>query len=206
MAGQRSGHVELICGCMFSGKTEELIRRLKRAQYARQRIQIFTHRADTRYGEGLVASHNGQKSQAVAVRRAGEILKKLNPRTTVVAIDEAQFFDKNLVDVVRYLAARRVRVIVAGLDMDFRGEPFGPMPRLMAIATAPVDKLTAICTADNCGQPAMFTQRFVNGRPANYRDPVVMVGAQEVYAPRCAEHHQVRERPWLSKWSPSKKI
>jgi len=182
------GHIELICGSMFSGKTEELIRRIRRAEIARQRVQVFSHRLDTRYGASRVASHSGANWQAIPVQNAEQILEHLEPDTNVVAIDEAQFFDWKIADVVNTLADRGIRVIVAGLDMDFRGEPFGPMPLLMTYAEQ-VDKLSAICVV--CGAPASRTQRLINGAPARYDDPVILVGASEVYEARCRHCHQV---------------
>jgi thymidine kinase len=175
---------------MFSGKTEELIRRLKRAQIARQKVQVFKPRIDIRYAEGQVASHNGVLHTALPVGSSREIEEHIEPDTTVVAIDEAQFFDEGLVELCRKLAHEGVRVIVAGLDLDFRGEPFGPMPRLMAEAEM-VDKLQAICV--QCGAPASRTQRLINGEPAAYDDPVIMVGAKEYYEARCRHCHEVGE-------------
>jgi len=182
------GHIELICGSMFSGKTEELIRRIRRAEIAKQRVQVFSHRLDTRYGESQVASHSGANWESLPAQNAEQILERLDPETTVVAIDEAQFFDWRIAEVVNVLAQRSIRVIVAGLDMDFRGEPFGPMPLLMAQAEQ-VDKLSAICVI--CGAPASRTQRLINGAPARYDDPVILVGASEVYEARCRHCHQV---------------
>ncbi len=186
--GDTKGHVELICGSMFSGKSEELIRRIKRAQIARQKVQVFTHAIDVRYGTAKVASHSGDDWDAHPVQRASQILQQLQPDVTVVAVDEAQFFDWEIAEVVNTLAQRGIRVILAGLDTDFRGEPFGPMPVLMAQAEQ-LDKLNAICMV--CGGPASRTQRLVNGQPAGYDDPVVIVGAQEMYEARCRHHHQV---------------
>jgi len=183
-----SGRVEIVCGSMFSGKTEELIRRLRRAQIARQKVQVFKPALDDRYDHRQVVSHNGQGFDALPVGTAEDILRLLEPDTTVVGIDEAQFFDDTLPDVVDALAARGIRVILAGLDMDFRGEPFGPMPILMARAEE-VTKLHAICVV--CGEAASRTQRLVDGRPAHYHDPVIMVGAAEAYEARCREHHIV---------------
>ena len=185
------GHIELICGSMFSGKTEELIRRVKRAQIAKQRVQVFSHRLDTRYGESQVASHNGAIVGALPAQNAAQILERVERDATVVAIDEAQFFDWKIAEVAHALADRGVRVIVAGLDMDFRGEPFGPMPLLMAQAET-VDKFSAICVV--CGEPASRTQRLINGAPAKYDDPVILVGANEVYEARCRHCHQVPGR------------
>ncbi len=183
------GWIEVICGSMFSGKTEELIRRVRRAQIARQRVQVFKHSLDARYAQREVASHNGLQLEAIPVENAAQLRALIAPETTVVAIDEGQFFDEGLVDLCEELADRGLRVIVAGLDLDFRGEPFGPMPQLMARAER-VDKLQAICVV--CGGPASRTQRLINGQPAAYDDPVILVGADEVYQARCRGCHQVR--------------
>jgi thymidine kinase len=185
------GHIELICGSMFSGKTEELIRRLRRAEIAKQRIQVFSHKLDTRYGSDQLASHSGANWSAVPVQRAEQVLEQLDPAATVVAVDEAQFFDEQIARVVDALAQRGIRVLIAGLDLDFRGEPFGPMPLLLAQAEQ-VDKLSAICVV--CGAPASRTQRLINGSPAKYDDPVILVGASEVYEARCRHCHQVPGR------------
>jgi thymidine kinase len=167
------GSVEVICGSMFSGKTDELIRRLRRATIARQHVQVFKPAIDVRYAVEKVTSHAGSDFAAIPV---------------IKAIDEAQFFDDEIIQVVEELAANKTRVIVAGLDTDFRGEPFGPMPVLMARAER-VDKIQAICMV--CGEPASRTQRLVNGQPARYDDPVVIVGAAEMYEARCRVHHEV---------------
>lgn len=189
---ERTGWLEVICGSMFSGKTEELIRRVRRAQIARQQVQVFKPRLDDRYGVEHVTSHNGVNIEAISVDSAGEILDAIHPDTSVVALDEAQFFSDAITDVCDALTHRGLRVIVAGLDMDFRGEPFGPMPLLMAQAEK-VDKLRAICVV--CGMDASRTQRLINGQPASYDDPVILVGANEVYQARCRHCHQVpRER------------
>ncbi len=185
------GHIELICGSMFSGKTEELIRRLRRAEIAKQRIQVFSHKLDTRYGSDQLASHSGANWSAIPIQRAEQILDQLDPAATVVAIDEAQFFDDDITRVVDILADRGMRVLIAGLDLDFRGEPFGPMPLLLAQAEQ-VDKLSAICVV--CGAPASRTQRLIDGSPAKYDDPVILVGASEVYEARCRHCHQVPGR------------
>jgi thymidine kinase len=183
------GQIEVICGSMFSGKTEELIRRVRRAQIARQKVQVFKPSLDARYTTEQIASHNGLRAAAVPVDNAGEIASRVEPDTDVVAIDEAQFFDDTIVEVCEELANRGIRVIVAGLDMDFRGEPFGPMPFLMARAEE-VDKLRAICV--RCGAPASRTQRLIDGEPASYDDPVILVGAAERYEARCRHCHEVR--------------
>jgi thymidine kinase len=183
-----TGSIEVVCGSMFSGKTEELIRRLVRANIARQKVQVFKPAIDIRYAEEKVTSHTGADFDAIPVEKAADIRSQTENDTTVVAIDEAQFFDEEIVDVAQELAERGVRVIVAGLDLDFRAEPFGPMPIFMAKAEK-VDKLHAICM--KCGQEASRTQRLVNGKPARYDDPVVIVGASELYEARCREHHKV---------------
>lgn len=182
------GSVEVITGSMFCGKTDELIRRLRRATIARQKVQVFKPSMDYRYNEFKVTSHAGSDFEAVPIEKSEQILPLLNNDTTVVAIDEAQFFDNQLIDIVQDLADRGLRVVVAGLDTNFRGEPFGPMPVLMAKAER-VDKLHAICMV--CGEPASRTQRLVNGSPAKYDDPVVIVGASELYEARCRQHHKV---------------
>ena len=187
-----SGWIEVICGSMFSGKTEELIRRVRRAQIARQNVQVFKPAIDVRYAVDKISSHNGMVFKAEVVERAEEILERVEPDTQVVAIDEVQFFDWGIADVVDTLANRGIRVICAGLDLDFRGEPFGPMPLLMAKAER-VDKLHAICVV--CGNEASRTQRIIDGQPARYDDPVIMVGAEEVYEARCRACHEVPGHP-----------
>ncbi len=185
---QDHGWIEVICGSMFSGKTEELIRRVRRAQIARQKVQVFKPRLDDRYQVKKVASHTGMHLDAIVVGGARDIPELVHPDTDVVVIDEGQFFDWTIADVCSHLADSGRRVIIAGLDMDFRGEPFGPMPLLMAQAEK-MDKLQAICVV--CGAPASRSQRLINGRPAFYDDPIIMVGADEVYEARCRHCHQV---------------
>ncbi len=182
------GSIEVICGSMFSGKTDELIRRLIRARIAKQKVQVFKPAIDIRYAVEKVTSHAGTNFDAVPVNSAAEIVKKIDKDTTVVGVDEAQFMDAEVIQVVQDLAERGIRVLVAGLDTDFRGEPFGPMPILMSKAER-VDKLHAICMV--CGDDASRTQRLVNGKPARYDDPVVIVGASEMYEARCRLHHEV---------------
>ncbi len=186
--GHTGGGLEVICGSMFSGKTEELIRRVKRAQIARKRVQVFKPALETRSSMEHVSSHDGIHLQAVSVTSASEIADLIDPATEVVAIDEVQFLDSAVVNVCEQLAARGKRVIVAGLDQDFRGESFGPMPELMARAEH-VDKLRAICV--RCGAPASRTQRLIDGQPASYHDPTILVGATETYETRCRACHQV---------------
>jgi thymidine kinase len=182
------GCIELICGSMFSGKTEELIRRVRRAKIARQNVQVFKPAIDTRYTTEAVTSHNGLGVDAVPVQSAAEIEKLIRPETSVVAIDEVQFFGWEITELCQKLADGGMRVIAAGLDMDFRGEPFGPMPVLMAQAEH-VEKLQAICVV--CGNPASRTQRLINGQPAAYDDPVILVGGGESYEARCRKCHEV---------------
>ncbi|OQY37366.1 MAG: thymidine kinase [Chloroflexota bacterium] len=184
----QDGSLEIITGSMFCGKTEELIRRLRRAVIAKQKIQVFKPVFDTRYGIEKVTSHAGREFEATPIGSASEIRELLLDGVTVVAIDEAQFFDEVITAVVDELVEFGIRVIVAGLDMDFRGEPFGQMPNLMAKADK-VNKLHAICMV--CGEDASRTQRLVNGSPANYDDPIVIVGASELYEARCRKHHLV---------------
>lgn len=188
MSKQIRGRIELICGSMFSGKTEELIRRLRRAVIARQHVQVFKPAIDTRYHEERVTSHTGLNFEAVPVQSASMIIPAIEPETTVVAIDEVQFFDAGVIQVCETLAEAGKRVICAGLDTDFRGVPFGPMPDLLARAET-VDKLHAICVI--CGEEASRTQRLINGEPAAFDDPVVLVGAAEVYEARCRQCHAV---------------
>jgi len=186
------GWIEVVVGPMFSGKSDELIRRIKRALIARQRVLVFKPGIDDRYHRADVASHDGRRAGAIPVRDSSELRQHLaEPLPDVVAIDEAQFFDVGLIKVVLELADKGVRVICAGLDLDFRGEPFGIMPDLLARAEY-VEKLYAVCPA--CGAPATRTQRFVNGKPARYDDPVILVGASETYEPRCRKCHMVVTR------------
>ncbi len=180
---------------MFSGKSEELIRRVTRSVIAKQRVQAFKHAMDDRYAAQAVASHAGRTLEALPVGSSGQLLALVDEGTQVVAIDEAQFLDVGIAAVVERLAESGKRVIVAGLDLDFRGEPFGPMPELIARAEV-VEKLTAIC---RCGRAATRTQRLIRGKPAHYDDPTVLVGAAEAYEPRCRSCHVVlreaRETP-----------
>jgi thymidine kinase len=191
-----NGSLEVICGSMFSGKTDEMIRRMRRAVIARQKVQVFKPFIDVRFGIEKVTSHAGADFAAIPVQNSTDIFANLEPGITVVGIDETQFFDDGIIEVCRQLVERRLRVLVAGLDMDFRGIPFGPMPVLMAQAER-VDKFQAICMV--CGEPASRTQRLVNGRPAFYDDPVVIVGASEMYEARCRWHHEVPHRQESSK-------
>ena len=182
------GWLETISGCMFAGKTEELIRRIKVLEFAKKEILVFKPAIDNRYSNSRIVSHAGSSVESYVVNDAKEILSIVKDNTEVVAIDEAQFFADNICDVCDILARRGIRVMVAGLDTDFRGEPFGPMPKLMAEAEF-VTKLTAIC--NKCGAPATRTQRIVNGKPAHYKDPIILVGASESYEARCRMCHEV---------------
>lgn len=185
---RKEGWLEVVCGSMFSGKSEELIRRVRRASYGKQKVQVFKPALDNRYSSEEVVSHNGTKVIAKPVKTSVEIMDHVDFDTDVVAIDEVQFFDEMIISVVQALANQGVRVIVAGLDQDFRGEPFGPVPNLMALAET-VTKFQAICLS--CGSPASRTQRLIDGKPANYDDPIILVGASESYEPRCRHCHEV---------------
>ena len=186
------GWVEVICGVMFSGKSEELIRRVRRAMIARRKVQVFKSHLDERYsGIYHVSSHDGRTVEAEPIDTPEQIARSVRDDTDVVAIDEAQFLDGGIIDLVTSLANRGLRVIVAGTDTDFRGEPFGAMPQLLAIAEV-VDKLHAICV--KCGNPASRNQRLISGRPARYDSPTIMVGSAETYEARCRSCHAVPRR------------
>ena len=188
-SGGSAGWIEVICGVMFSGKSEELIRRVRRAIIAKKQVQVFKSHLDERYaGIYHVSSHDGRSVEAVPVDTPEQIARLLKPDTQVVAIDEAQFLDASVVDLATQLAARGRRVILAGTDCDFRGEPFGPMPQLLAVAEL-VDKLHAICVI--CGNPASRNQRLIAGKPAPYDSPTIMVGSNETYEARCRACHSV---------------
>ena len=184
------GQIEVVCGSMFSGKTEELMRRLRRAQYAKQKIQVFKPVIDQRYSVDHVQSHDANRILSTPVQSPKEILEKVEDNTRVVGIDEVQFFDEGIVDVVQKLAYRGTRVICAGLDMDFKGVPFGPMPTLLAVAEH-VTKLSAVCVV--CGEPATRSQRIINEAAtpddSNTRDQV-LVGALDYYEARCRFCHE----------------
>ncbi|MGE5572791.1 MAG: thymidine kinase [Bacteroidota bacterium] len=189
------GRIEAIVGPMYSGKTEELIRRIRRARIAGRKVQVFKPAIDDRYSAREVSSHAGGKVDAILVTRAVEVLRGSAGAADVVAIDEAQFFDEAIVRVCDTLAANGVCVIVAGLDTDFRGEPFIQVARIMAIADH-VTKLDAVCEV--CGAPATRSQRIINGVPASFDDPVVLVGAKESYQARCRRCHEVPGKEALS--------
>jgi thymidine kinase len=185
----RTGRIEVITGVMFSGKSEELIRRVRRAVIARRCVQVFKSHLDDRFaGVHEVTTHNGTAVEAHPVDSSPEIMRGVRPDTDVVAIDEAQFLDDGLVAVATELAGRGVQVMVAGTDTDFRGEPFGPMPRLLAVAED-VQKLHAICVI--CGADASRNQRLIDGKPARYDSPTILVGGRERYEARCRKCHEV---------------
>jgi len=186
------GWMEVIAGVMFSGKSEELLRRVRRATIARKRVQVFKSHLDDRYaGLWAVSSHDRRTFEATPVDSSSQILLRLDPMAQVIAIDEAQFLDAGIVQVASSLADRGRRVILAGTDTDFRGEPFGAMPQLMAVAEM-VDKLHAICVL--CGSPASRNQRLIDGKPAPYESPTIMVGAADSYEARCRACHIVPRR------------
>ncbi|HHU27953.1 TPA: thymidine kinase [bacterium] len=190
----KSGWIEVICGCMFAGKTEELIRRIKVLQYAKKNILVIKPSIDNRYSDDEIASHSGYRVKSINVDNAYEILNHIKPDTEVVAIDEAQFFSKELIDVCETLADSGRRVMLAGLDRDFKGETFGIMPDLLTRAEF-VTKLSAVCV--KCGAPATRTQRLVNNKPASYNDPLVLIGGQDSYEPRCRHCHEIKDKPTL---------
>jgi len=185
------GSITVICGSMFAGKSEELIRRARRALYAKQRVQVFKPAIDKRYDEAAVVTHMGVQHAALPVANVAELQAKINPNVEVIFIEEAQFFDQSLVDLVVEFADRGKQVVVAGLDQDFRREPFGPMPQLLAVADEVV-KLRAICM--KCGQPASHTYRMIDGKPAHVDDPIILIGATESYEARCRNCHKIRRR------------
>lgn len=192
--GQPSGILEVICGPMFSGKSEELIRRLRRATIARQRVICFKHSLDNnRYNLDHITSHNGSSIAAYSIDREDQIIELADfYQAEVIGIDETQFFPRTIISIICSLIDAQRRIIIAGLDRDFRNMPFGPMPTLLAIADQ-VTKLTAICTA--CGTNAGLTQRLVDGKPAKYDDPVILVGAQESYQARCRRCFSIDKQP-----------
>lgn len=186
----KKGWIEVITGPMFAGKSEELIRRIKRLEYAHKKTLVFKPKIDNRYSENEIVSHSKIKTRSINIETAQDILKYVEGDTEAVVIDEVQFLDHEIIHVAEDLANRGIRVIVAGLDRDFRGEPFQNMPELLALAED-VTKLTAICM--RCGAPATRTQRLVNGEPASYNDPIIIVGASESYEPRCRHCHEVKK-------------
>lgn len=188
---KQSGWLELICGGMFSGKSEELIRRVKRATYAKQEVKVFKPAIDNRYSEEAVVSHNGTSMTSHVISSSAEIWDHISESTDVIAVDEVQFFGESIIGDLSSLADKGYRVIAAGLDMDFRGEPFGVVPNLMAVAES-VTKAQAVCSV--CGSPASRTRCLIDGKPASYDDPVILVGASESYEARCRHHHEVPKK------------
>lgn len=183
---RNAGWIEVVCGSMFSGKTEELIRRLKRAQIGRLKVQCFKPTIDDRYSKDHVMSHDASRILSIPVDKAWQILDRVDDNTRVVGIDEAQFFDEAVVEICQKLANRGVRVIVTGLDMDYRGQPFGPMPKLLAVAEY-VTKLSAICMS--CGGPASRSQRLIA------ESERIAVGSKGMYEARCRFCHDVNDAP-----------
>ncbi len=193
----RKGRLEVICGSMFSGKTEELIRRLKRACIARKNTIAFKHSFDDRFSTESIAAHSGGQIKALSISSPLSIHSLIHPDTEVIGIDEAQFFSHDLISVICDLIDNGKTVIISGLNLDFRALPFGPMPTLMALADT-VTKLSAICII--CGQDAYFTQRIINGKPARYDEPVIRVGSQEAYQARCRSCYTIDgQKPWQQK-------
>ena len=187
----KNGWIEVICGPMFAGKSEELIRRVKRLEYAKKNTLVFKPKIDNRYSEDEIVSHSKHHTKSINIESSDDVLKyvKKNQNVDAVVIDEVQFLDEGIVNVCNDLANQGIRVIVAGLDMDFKGEPFKNVPQLLAKAEF-ITKLTAICV--KCGAPATMTQRIVNGEPAKKDDPIVIVGASECYEPRCRHCHELK--------------
>ncbi len=188
----KKGWLEVISGCMFAGKTEELIRRVKVLEFAKKKVMVFKPSIDNRYSDTRVVSHAGSSLDGIVVANAKEILDYVTDDIDTVAIDEVQFFDDAIAEVCDYLAQQGKRVMVAGLDMDFKGQPFGVMPILITEAEF-VTKLTAVCSC--CGAPGTRTQRLVNGQPASWNDPLILVGASESYEARCRHCHEMVDKP-----------
>ncbi len=196
----KKGILEVVCGSMFSGKTEELMRRLVRAEYAKQNVLTIKHKIDDRTGHAYIASHNGRERLAFEVSGSGnysdcgvkKILDLANKNIDVVGIDEVQFFPEEIVPIICELVENGKRVIAAGLDLDFKGEPFGVVPTLLAIADK-ILKLKAICVV--CGKDAHHTQRIIDGKPAKHSDPVILVGAKDFYEARCRDCFSIDKKP-----------
>jgi len=189
----RAGWIEIIVGSMYAGKTEELLRRIKRINYAKKECIVFKPKIDNRYSNNEIVSHNKSKVESIIIEKANDIYNYLqNSLPYAIAVDEVQFLDNGIIEVSEDLADRGVRVILAGLDLDFRGESFGVVPELLARAEY-VTKLKAICQV--CGAPATRTQRLINGKPASYYDPIILIGAKEHYEARCRHCHVVGDKP-----------
>ena len=187
---RKFGWIECICGSMFSGKSEELLRRIKRGVIAKQKILLFKPSIDNRYEENKVSTHNGNSYESVNIDKAEQIYEYINDeKYDIIGIDEVQFFDEKIVEVINRLADDGIRVIVAGLDMDFKAEPFHPMPEIIAVSEM-VTKLHAVC--NKCGKEASRSQRLIDGEPARYDDPIVVIGASESYEARCRHCHEIK--------------
>ncbi|MBX3119887.1 MAG: thymidine kinase [Fimbriimonadaceae bacterium] len=189
MKSKPVGQITVVCGSMFAGKSEELIRLARRALYAKKKVQVFKPVIDARYHESMVVTHMGVKLEAIPVSSIAELENKIAQESQVICIEEAQFFDDSIVDLCVELADKGKHVVCAGLDQDFRRKPFGPMPKLLAVADE-VIKLRAICV--NCGNPASHTYRIVDGQPAHIDDPIVLIGATESYEARCRNCFKLR--------------
>ena len=186
---RKFGWIECICGSMFSGKSEELLRRIKRGVIAKQKVLLFKPSIDNRYDENRVSTHNGNSYDSISIEKSSDILNFVkDTEYDIIGIDEIQFFDNDIVKIINKLANDGIRVIVAGLDMDFKAEPFHPMPEIMAISEM-VTKLHAVC--NKCGKEASRSQRLINGKPAKYDDPIVVIGASESYEARCRHCHEI---------------
>lgn len=186
---RKFGWIECVCGSMFSGKSEELLRRIKRGVIAKQKVLLFKPSIDNRYDENRVSTHNGNSYDSISIEKSSDILNFVkDTKYDIIGIDEIQFFDNDIVKIINKLADDGIRVIVAGLDMDFKAEPFHPMPEIMAISEM-VTKLHAVC--NKCGKEASRSQRLINGKPAKYDDPIVVIGASESYEARCRHCHEI---------------
>ena len=187
---RKFGWIECICGSMFSGKSEELLRRIKRGVIAKQKVLLFKPSIDNRYEENMVSTHNGNSYESVNIDKAEQIYDYIiDKKYDIIGIDEVQFFDEKIVEVINKLADDGIRVIVAGLDMDFKAEPFHPMPEIMAVSEM-VTKLHAVC--NKCGKEASRSQRLIDGEPARYDNPIVVIGASESYEARCRHCHEIK--------------
>jgi len=193
MKEKTKGKLTIICGPMFSGKTEELIRLTTRFKIANKQVAVFKPKIDNRYNSTKVCSHSGSEVDCILINRSMDIIDYLNKYNEVeyVGIDEIQFLDNSIIDIVSFLIEKGYNITASGLDMDFRGEPFGPMPKLLCIAEA-IQKLKAVC--NKCGEDAPYTQRIIDGRAASYNDPIILVGSQDSYEARCRDHHEVLDR------------
>lgn len=187
------GRLEVISGSMFSGKSEELIRRIRRAELANLKISVFKHRVDDRTSIEFISTHNGDKLKAIAIENPEDMRNFINEETQIVAIDEVQFFTADIVRTILDLVEEGKKVITAGLDLDFRGVPFGPIPPLLAVADQ-ITKLYAVCMT--CGNDAHYSQRLIDGRAAKFDDPIVLIGAQDVYQARCRDCFIIDKVEW----------